>query len=60
MRNHIEHIEDRITRSIIGSRSLNISEDALIVEIAGEKLSLDDVANEIRLLHSEIHRIINT
>jgi len=59
IRNNIEHIEDRIARSIPGSRSLNISEDALIVEIAGENLRLDDVANEIRFLHGEIRRIIH-
>jgi hypothetical protein len=58
-RNHIEHIEDRIARSITGSRSLNISGDALTVEIAGENLNLNDVANEIRLLYSEIRNIIN-
>ncbi len=58
IRNHVEHIEDRIANSTPGPRALNISQDALMVEIAGDNLSLDDVANEIRFLHNGIRRII--
>lgn len=58
IRNHIEHIDDRIIHSVPGSRSLNISEDALSIEIAGETLQINDLADEIRLLHGEIRRVI--
>jgi len=57
-RNHIEHIDSRIFGSIPGSRSLSISEDALNVEIVNENLRLDDLANEIRLLHTDIRRAL--
>ncbi len=59
VRNAVEHIDERITRAVQGSLSLNISEDALVVEITGEQLRLDDIANEIRSLHKTMLDFMN-
>jgi hypothetical protein len=58
VRNTIEHMDARISDAVGGSLSLNISEDALSIEIANDILSLDDLATEIRSLHKEILQII--
>lgn len=59
MRNTIEHIHGRILRSIKGSTSLNISEDGLSFEIAGETLMMKDLANQIRFLYKEATTILS-
>ena len=58
IRNAIEHMDERITSSKQGSLSLNISEDALSVEITGEIIKLEDIANQIRAIYQEIRDFI--
>lgn len=58
IRNAIEHMDERISSSKQGSLSLNISEDALAVEITGEIIKLEDVAGQIRVLYKEIRDFI--
>ncbi len=58
IRNAIEHMDERITSSKQGSLSLNISEDALSVEITGEIIKLEDIANQIRVIYQEVRDFI--
>jgi len=58
IRNTIEHMDERISSSKQGSLSLNISEDALSVEITGEVIKLEDIAEQIRVLYQEIRDFI--
>jgi len=56
-------MDERINNNSCGPISLSLSNDALVAEIVGRKkpitLSLDDLANEIRMLHKDILLIIN-
>lgn len=57
-RNSIEHMETRINNSMVGSYAINISSDATEIEIANEKIKIEDIAKEIRFLHEKILSII--
>ncbi len=59
IRNTIEHMDERISSSRQGSLSLNISEDALSVEITGQIIKLEDIADQIRVLYKEIRDFIH-
>lgn len=59
IRNAIEHMDERILNNIEGSTSLNVSENALIIEVVGESIKIDDLADEIRILHKDILHFIS-
>lgn len=59
VRNTIEHMDERISSSRQGSLSLNISKDALSVEITGQIIKLEDIADQIRLLYREMRDFIH-
>lgn len=56
VRNAIEHMDEKV--ALGGSTSLNLSSDALAIEITGETLSTKELAGEILALHAEIIKVI--
>ncbi len=58
VRNAIEHAEDRIEAGILGPNAVDISADALIINISGVSLKMQDVASEIIRLEEKVKEIL--